>query len=91
MIIGSITTLLSRERCGWILGEDGNEVYFDEKGLEGGEFSNLSVGKRVQFETDFAGERVHAVRIRVLGRNEEPKAVGGHDRTPPGHSQGTAR
>lgn len=91
MIIGSITTLLRRQRCRWILGEDGNEVYFDEKGLEGGEYSDLFVGKRVQFDTDFAGERVHAVQIRVLGRIEEPRAAGGHDRTPPRHSQGTAR
>jgi cold shock CspA family protein len=91
MVIGSITRLLSRQQRGWIPRQGGNEVYFDQKGLDSVEFSALFVGQPVQFDTEFSGERAHAMRVKVLGRTEDRRAASGHDRTPPERPRGTER
>jgi len=63
---GSITGLLRKQRCGFILGEDGCEIYFDRSALDGTEFAALSVGQWVEFELQYGFERLHATSIKPL-------------------------
>jgi hypothetical protein len=47
---GSITQLLRNQRPGYILGEDGSLVAFDESSLQGLDIRELSVGDWVEYE-----------------------------------------
>jgi hypothetical protein len=47
---GSITQLLRNRRPGYILGEDGCMVAFDESSLDGPESQKLSVGDWVEYD-----------------------------------------
>jgi len=47
---GSITQLLRNQRPGYILGEDGCMVAFDESSLDGPEAQKLSVGDWVEYD-----------------------------------------
>ena len=47
---GSITQLVRNQRPGYILGEDGCFVAFDESSLQGLELRELSVGDWVEYE-----------------------------------------
>lgn len=81
MMRGSITGLLRKQSCGFILGEDGCEVYFDSSGLKGFEITALSVGQWVEFELQYGSERLRAVNIRALpgvGRGGASQIPGSH-------------
>lgn len=70
---GSITGLPGKQACGFILGQDGCEVYFDSSALKGVEIAALSLGQWVEFELEYGSERLRAVSIRALpeaGRGE---------------------
>lgn len=62
---GSITRLSKNIGCGFILGEDGCEAYFDLSSLEGIGIRVLSIGKVVEYEEHFGHERVRATGIKV--------------------------
>lgn len=47
---GSITQLLRNQRPGYIMGEDGSLVEFDESSLQGLDIRELSVGDWVEYE-----------------------------------------
>ncbi len=47
---GSITQLFRNRRPGYILGEDGCMVAFDESSLDGPESQKLSVGDGVEYD-----------------------------------------
>ena len=63
---GSITGLLRKQGGGFVLGEDGCEIYFDRSALNGTEFAALSVGQWVEFELQYGFERLRAANIRPL-------------------------
>jgi cold shock CspA family protein len=63
---GSITGLLRKQGCGFILGEDGCEIFFGRSALNGMEFTALSVGQWVDFELQYGFERLRAANIRPL-------------------------
>jgi cold shock CspA family protein len=63
---GSITKLLRKRRCGFVLGEDGCEAYFDESALDGTGSTSLSVGQWVEYELQFGFERLRAINVRPL-------------------------
>ncbi len=63
---GSVTELMKNRGYGCILGEDGCEAYFDENSLDGLDFRALSIGDWVEYEEQYWGERVRAVKIRPI-------------------------
>ena len=63
---GSITTLLRKQGCGFILGEDGCEVCFDRSALNGSDIAGLSVGQWVEYELQDGFERLRATNITTL-------------------------
>jgi cold shock CspA family protein len=63
---GSVTDLMKNRGYGCILGEDGCVVYFDEKALDGLDFRALSKGAWVEYEEQYWGERVRAVKVRPI-------------------------
>lgn len=65
---GSVTRLVKKQQCGFVLGEDGCEVYFDQRSLEGVEIHSLSVGEWVDYEVQFWGDRLHAAGLKPILR-----------------------
>lgn len=57
---GSITQLNKKKGCGFILGDDGCEAYFDLSSLEGINIRALSVGDSVDYQEHFGQERLRA-------------------------------
>jgi len=64
---GSITRLMRKQGCGFILGEDGCEVYFDQSATKGLDVGRFFVGLWVEFDIQYGFERLRAVDIRLLG------------------------
>ena len=75
---GSITTLLRKQGCGFILGEDGCEVCFDRSALNGSDIAGLSVGQWVEYELQDRFERLRATNITTLrgGVGQAPQGFG---------------
>lgn len=63
---GSITRLFRKQGCGFILGEDGYEVYFDRSALNGAEIAEVSVGQWVEYEVQYGFERLRGTAIKIL-------------------------
>jgi len=63
---GSVTRLVEKGRSGFILGEDGCEIYFDETSTDDLFLPSLSVGDWVEYETGYIGDRLRAILIRPL-------------------------
>jgi hypothetical protein len=61
---GSVTELVNNRGYGSILGEDGCELYFDENSLEEVDIRAVSVGDWVEYQEQYWGARVRAVKIR---------------------------
>ena len=69
---GSITRLLRKRGCGFILGEDGCEVYFDRSALNGSDIAGLSVGQWVEYELQYGLERLRGTNIKILRFGNAP-------------------
>lgn len=63
---GSIPRLNEKVGCGFMLGEDGCEAYFNLSSLEGIDIRMLSIGKAVEYEERLSHERLRAVRVRLM-------------------------
>jgi cold shock CspA family protein len=72
---GSITQLLKKQRCGFILSEEGNEVYFNDDGVEGA-VSDFRVGSWVEFEIQYGLERPHALNVKKVLSRDKQRPVG---------------
>lgn len=68
---GSITQLLRNKRPGYILGEDGCLVAFDESSLRGLDPRELSVGDWVEYEELDRREGRQAASIKPLIQRAE--------------------
>jgi hypothetical protein len=68
---GSITQLVRKPRPGYILGEDGCLVAFDESALEGLDPRELSIGDWVEYEELDRIEGRRASRIKPLIQRAE--------------------
>lgn len=69
---GSITQLLRNQRPGYILGEDGCLVAFDESSLQGLDHWELSLGDWVEYEELDPREGRRAARVKpMIQRAEE--------------------
>lgn len=74
---GSITRLNKKIGCGFVLGDDGCEAYFDLSSLEGNDIRGLSTGDAVEYEERFRNERLRATRVRVISNPLSKSASGG--------------
>jgi len=63
---GSVTRVVDNGKSGFILGEDGSEIYFDETSTDDLFLPVLSVGDWVEYETGYIEDRLRAVLIRPL-------------------------
>lgn len=59
---GNITRLVKKQGYGFILGEDGCEVYFEQKALKDVDMHGMSVGQQVEYRIQY-GARAQAVDI----------------------------
>lgn len=73
---GSITRLNKKISCGFILGEDGCEAYFDISSLEGIDIRGLSTGEAVEYQEHFGHERLRADRVKVISNPRSKSASG---------------
>ena len=72
---GSVTELMNNRGYGRILGEAGCELYFDENSLDGADIRALSVGDWVEYQHEYWGTRVRAVKVRSI---EGPRTRAAH-------------
>ncbi len=63
---GSVTQLMKSRGYGCILGEGGCELYFDENALDGVDLRALSIGDWVEYQEQYWGERIRAVKVRPI-------------------------
>jgi len=68
---GSITQLIRKSRPGYILGEDGCLVAFDERALEGLDPGEISIGDWVEYEELERMDGRRASRIKPLIQRAE--------------------
>ncbi len=68
---GSITQLVRNQRPGYILGEDGCLVAFDESSLQGLDLLELSIGDWVEYEELDPTKGRRASRIKPLIQRAE--------------------
>ncbi len=68
---GSITQLVRNRRPGYILGEDGCLVAFDESSLQGLDLRELSIGDWVEYEELDPTKGRRASRIKPLIQRAE--------------------
>lgn len=73
---GSVTRLNKKMGCGFILGEDGCEAYFDLSSLEGMDIRALSIGKAVEYQEHFGHERLRAASVKVMPNSQSKPATG---------------
>ena len=73
---GSVTRLNEKIGCGFILGEDDCEAYFDLSSLEGIDIRMLSVGKAVEYQEHFGHERLRAAKVKVMPNPRSESASG---------------
>jgi cold shock CspA family protein len=72
---GSITRILQNQQCGFILSQEGNEVYFKEDDVEGGDIRDLHIGQWVEFEMQYGFERPRAVSIKRVKVHEQQRGA----------------
>ena len=63
---GSVTELMNDRGYGHILDEDGCELNFDENSLDSVEIRALSVGDWVEYQEQYWGSGVRAVKVRLI-------------------------
>jgi len=73
---GSITRWNKKLGCGFILGEDGFEAFFDCSSLDGLEIRTLSVGIPVEYQQRFGHERLRATGVKAVANARIESAAG---------------
>lgn len=72
---GSITQSLEGQQRGFILSEEGNEVYFNGEGVQG-KLRDFPVGSWVEFEIQYGPEGPRAVNVKKVLAGDEPRPAG---------------
>lgn len=75
MMKGSITQILEGQQQGFILSEEGNEVYFNDEGVPG-KLRDFPVGSWVEFEIQYGPEGPRAVNVKKVLARDEPRPAG---------------
>lgn len=61
---GSVTKFDKKRRRGRILSEDNREILFDKASVDGLNTRLLSVGDRVEFQEQYSGGGLRAMKVR---------------------------
>ena len=69
---GSITTLFAALKTGFILGDDGNEIFFDRSALNSVPFEKLRIGQRVSYQVQLGLVGPRAVAIQAFDAEVQP-------------------
>ena len=71
---GRVARLLPEQNCGFILGADGNEIYFHRNSVANGGFDKLALGDEVRFVAQRAesAEGPQASTVVPLGKHHLP-------------------
>ena len=64
LIRGTIKKIIIERGFGFILAEDGKEIFFHRSGLQGVPFETLREGQAVQFDIEDAGRGPRANNVR---------------------------
>lgn len=72
---GSITQILEGQRRGFVLSEEGNELYFNGEGVQG-KLRDFPVGSWVEFEIQYGPEGPLAVNVKKVLARDEPQPAG---------------
>ena len=67
---GKIKKLISDRGFGFIIAEDGKEIFFHRTALAGGGFDSLVEGAGVEFDLESGPKGPSAVNVRVEGPSE---------------------
>ena len=70
---GKIKKLISDRGFGFIVAEDGKEVFFHRTALAGGDFDSLVEGTGVEFDLESGPKGPSAVNVRVEGPSENKR------------------
>lgn len=73
---GSITGLNKKLGCGFILGENGCQTYFDLSSLGETNIRALSIGTAVEYQEHFGHERLRAAGIKVIPNSQSEPRTG---------------
>jgi len=65
MATGTIKRLVRERGFGFILGQDGTELFFHRSALQGQGFDALAEGQAVEFEVERGDKGPRAVNIKV--------------------------
>ncbi len=65
MATGTIKRLVRERGFGFILGEDGTELFFHRSALQGQVFDALAEGQAVEFEVERGDKGPRAVNVKV--------------------------
>jgi cold shock CspA family protein len=69
---GSITTLFAALQTGFILGDDGDEIFFDHSALSSVAFEKLRIGQRVSYQVQLGLVGPRAVALQTLDAEPAP-------------------
>lgn len=70
MATGTIKRLVRERGFGFILGQDGTEVFFHRSALQGEGFDSLTEGQRVEFDVVRGDKGPRAANMRVSAPSE---------------------
>jgi len=65
MATGTIKRLVRERGFGFILGQDGTELFFHRSALQGGGFDTLTEGQAVEFEVERGDKGPRAANMKV--------------------------
>jgi CspA family cold shock protein len=65
MATGKVKRLVQERGFGFIVSDDGSEIFFHRSGVEGTAFEMLREGQRVAFDVEKAQKGPRAVHVKV--------------------------
>lgn len=65
---GTVKWFDAKKGYGFILGEDGSEIYVHYTGIVADGFRTLDYGKRVEYDTESTAKGPQAVNVRIVKR-----------------------
>ena len=66
MATGTIKRLVRERGFGFVLGQDGTEVFFHRSALQGEGFDALAEGQAVEFDVEKAAKGPRATNMKVI-------------------------
>lgn len=70
MATGTIKRLVRDRGFGFIMGQDGTELFFHKSALAGGEYDALTEGQAVEFEVERGDKGPRAANMKVAASSD---------------------